>query len=439
MEKGPRLSMSKTKIVVVGGGLAGLAVAAYVARARDFSVHVLERSKTLGGRARTTQRDGFTFNLGPHALYRKGEALEVLRELEVPVPGGKPSVDGWAYRAGSLHRLPVNTVSLLATTLFGIGGKAAAGTWLARVPMLDAGALAGRSVAEWLDATGVRGDVRSVLEAFLRLSSYANAPHLFSAETAVRQFQKAFANVVYVDGGWQTLVAGLASAAERRGVTIETGARVDGLAREPDGSYALRMSDGRTVACDELVLAVAPNEVARLLESTGVTVPDSITRTVPVRMATLDIGLSRLPNPKNRFVLGIDRPLYLSVHSAVAKLAPEGSALLHVGKYLTGDEGDPDLDRAELETLLDVAQPGWRDVVVHSEYLPRMVVAERLDLAEENGAAGRPPFEMPNLPGVYLAGDWVQGGSWLSDASLGSARAVARAIAARAEPRKAVA
>jgi phytoene dehydrogenase-like protein len=428
-----------TRVVIVGGGLAGLAVGAYLGRTPGFSVHVIERAKNLGGRARTTQRDGFAFNLGPHAIYRRGEATEVLKELGVPIPGGKPSVDGSAYHAGSLHRLPINSVSLLATKLFGIGAKAAASAWLARVPMLDAGALAGLSVSAWLDETGVRADVRALLEAFLRLSAYANAPQIFSAETAVRQFQKAFGSVIYVDGGWQTLVDGLAAAAERSGVTIETGARADTFTREPDGAYAVRMSDGRTLACDELVLAAAPHEVARLLASAGAAVPQSISRAVPVRMATLDLGLSRLPRPKTRFVLGVDRPLYLSVHSAVAKLAPEGSALLHVAKYLTGEERDPDQDRAELEALLDVAQPGWRDVLVYSEFLPRMVVAERLDLAEENGAAGRPPFEMPDLPGVYLAGDWVKGGSWLSDASLGSARAVARCMVARAEPRRAVA
>src|SRR5690348_7482743 len=120
-----------TRVVIVGGGLAGLAVAAYLGRA-GFSVHVVERAKSLGGRARTTERTGFAFNLGPHAVYRNGEAMEVLKELDIPVPGGKPSVDGSAYFAGSLHRLPINSVSLLATTLFGIGAKAAASTWLAR-------------------------------------------------------------------------------------------------------------------------------------------------------------------------------------------------------------------------------------------------------------------------------------------------------------------
>lgn len=428
-----------TRVAVVGGGLSGLAVAAYVSQRPGFSVHVVERAQNLGGRGRTTYRDGYAFNLGPHAIYKAGEAPEVLRELGIPLPGGEPSIDGFALHGGSLHRLPVNSVSLFATSLFGLGAKAEAAAWMARIPRLDSHGLANKTVSAWFGELALRAEVRSLLEAFLRLSTYANAPDVLSAETALRQLQKAFANVLYVDGGWQTLVDGLQKAAERSGATIETGARAAVLAREPDGSYALRLGDDRTIACDAIVLAVPPREVARLLETVGSAAPRSITDAVPVRMATLGVGLSRLPRPKHRFALGIDQPTYLSVHSAAAKLAPEGGALVHVGKYLAGDEGDPNLDRAELEATLDLVQPGWRAAVVHSEYLPRMVVAERLDLADEHGAAGRPEFEMPNLPGVYLSGDWVKGGSWLSDASLGSARAVARAILSRAEPGRAVA
>jgi phytoene dehydrogenase-like protein len=201
----------------------------------------------------------------------------------------------------------------------------------------------------------------------------------------------------------------------------------------------VRLADGRTLSADAVVLAVPPHEVVRLVETAGAAAPPSISEAIPVRMAALDVALAALPRPKNRFVLGIDQPLYFSVHSAAAKLAPEGGALIHVGKYLTGDERDPELDRAELEGLLDLAQSGWRAAVVHAEFLPRMVVAERLDLADENGAAGRPPMELGHLPNVYIAGDWVKGGSWLSDASLGSARAVARTILAGTVPRRAVA
>ena len=63
--------------VVVGGGLAGLSAAAFLARAgRD--VTVLEKAAAPGGRARTLDRDGYRLNLGAHALYRAGVGMAVL-------------------------------------------------------------------------------------------------------------------------------------------------------------------------------------------------------------------------------------------------------------------------------------------------------------------------------------------------------------------------
>ena len=54
--------------------------------------------------------------------------------------------------------------------------------------------------------------------------------------------------------------------------------------------------------------------------------------------ACLDVALSHLPRPDATFALGIDAPLYLSVHSATARLAPAGAALVSTMKYLSPDE-----------------------------------------------------------------------------------------------------
>ena len=85
---------------------------------------------------------------------------------------------------------------------------------------------------------------------------------------------------------------------------------------------------------------------------------------VPIRAACLDLALSRLPRPDNRFALGLDRPLYYSVHSAAAKLAPEGVAVVHVMKYLgTDTNASSQAIEQELESFLDQIQPGWKEHV----------------------------------------------------------------------------
>ena len=79
----------------------------------------------------------------------------------------------------------------------------------------------------------------------------------------------------------------------------------------------------------------------------------------PANAACLDVGVARIPKPGNTVAFGVDRPLYYSVHSGTADLAPSNAALIHVAKYL--DPSEPvdvtDVER-ELEMFLDRLQPG---------------------------------------------------------------------------------
>jgi phytoene dehydrogenase-like protein len=425
-------------VVVVGGGLSGLATAAYLGRA-GLSVEVVEMASSLGGRAATALRDGFSLNRGPHALYRRSEGHAVLRELGVPTPGSVAPARGYALRGRALHQLPVSTLSLCTTSLFGWGAKVTIGRLLERVLRIDSTELSHVSIEEWMTRAGVQSQAREFLEAIVRLSTYVNAPESLSAETAIRQVQRALGGVLYIDGGWQTLVNGLAARATASGARLTPGSRVTALTRDAWGVTGIVTADGRAVHARNVVLATPPEQATALLAGAGVAVPASMRHVTKVRVATLDVALRSLPRSDRRFVLGVDRPLYLSVHSGVAKLAPEGGAVLHVAKYLPARESNPDADRTELEALLDTAQPGWRREVVHAQYLPRMTAAERLDRAEDGGESGRPGPTLAELPGVYLAGDWVKGGSFLADASLGSARAAAETIALGHERRRSVA
>ena len=57
MEKKPR-------VTIIGAGFAGLAAAALLAK-DGCDVTVIEKNEMAGGRARTWQKDGFLFDMGP--------------------------------------------------------------------------------------------------------------------------------------------------------------------------------------------------------------------------------------------------------------------------------------------------------------------------------------------------------------------------------------
>ena len=141
----------------------------------------------------------------------------------------------------------------------------------------------------------------------------------------------------------------------------------------------------------------------------------------PVRMVCLDVALSSLPDKDALFALGVDSPLYFSVHSAYAKLAPEGGALIHVSKYLgTSIQPKPREDQPELEELLDLMQPGWRQVLVKKRPLPNMVVSNAVVTAARGGLAGRPDVRIAD--NLYIVGDWVGKEGLLSNAAVASAK-----------------
>lgn len=54
----------KKKIIVIGSGFSSLAAACYLAQ-QGHEVHIYEKNREVGGRARQLQKNGFTFDIGP--------------------------------------------------------------------------------------------------------------------------------------------------------------------------------------------------------------------------------------------------------------------------------------------------------------------------------------------------------------------------------------
>lgn len=422
-------------VIIVGGGLAGLSAAVFLARA-GRTVTIFERRRYLGGRAVTHLRHGYRFNLGPHAFYRNGHGWNVLRELGIPVRGGIPKNRGVAMLGNERHKLPGNPWSLLTTSLLGLKAKAQLAVLLLRIRRIDPKPFASMTVRQWVEANSSDDRVRQLLEAIFRLATYSDRPDLQSASAGLAQLRLALRGVVYVDEGWQKIVDSLHSAAVASGVNFVTSSRV--VAVDHDGgavrgvelgglevdvrndTVSLAMPDmsdpdkGTRIPAETVLLAVDPataRELAPDLDWPSMTA---------VTASCLDVALSKLPEPKNTFALGIDKPLYFSVHSKWAQLTPKGGALLHAAYYGDGKE-------EELEALIDEMQPGWRDLIVHRRFLPAMTVSNAL--VEPDGKSQR-MRATTSVRGLYVAGDWVDEGGILSDAAFASARAAAKAIIA---------
>lgn len=423
--------MSK-KVIVVGGGLAGLVAANFAANS-GCQVTLFEKSRALGGRATTSETHGIHFNLGPHALYRSGQAYKILRELGVAFTGGVPKVDGTlAIDGGRKHKLPGGTLSLLTTSLFGISAKLEAASMLGSLPKLDAAKFNRQPVREWLDKEIRNRDFRRLMQALFRVGTYANDPERQSAGLALAQFQMALkSSVLYLDGGWQTLVDGLRSKAEQAGVKIVAEARVAKIQIQSGRAVGVLLADGSQLSSDAVIVAASPDEANELIEGGEQTaLTEWAKKAIPVKAACLDIALERLPQPQTTFALGIDRPLYLSVHSAAARLAPEGKAMIHVAMYL-GSEASADAKAVEyeLEELLDLVQPGWQKYLIERRFLPSMTVVNSLATAEQGGLAGRPGPAVPGIEALFVAGDWVGAEGWLADASAASGKRAAELAA----------
>jgi glycine/D-amino acid oxidase-like deaminating enzyme len=416
-------------VVVVGGGVAGLAAAA-TAAGTGASVLVLDAHR-LGGRALTDEVDGYRFNRGAHALYRGAAGRGVLDRLGVAVRGAPPIVAGSRVRRGDrVGALGLGAAGIARSRMLTIRDKAKVFRLMAGMSRWKPAKLAERSAAAWFDELGLAGGAREAAELIARTATYVADMSSVSADLVAVQVRLAVEKgVEYLHGGWSTMVDGLAAEARRRGAEIRTGATVRLVA--PDGGRVrvVDTSDGiGSLLARRVVLAAGPPSIcAALLPE-----PPAAWAELgpPARAACLDMAFAEVPDMT--VLLGLDRPLYLIRHSPPADLAPAGGALVHGLRYLRPDEDpSPDAVRAELTDHARIAglEP---ERAVHVRYLHRMTVCGALPVPGV-GLAGRAGVGDTGHEGVLVAGDWVGPEGHLADAALASGEAAGRRAVAGLE------
>lgn len=461
--------MSRARVVVIGGGIAGLAAAwELTQRLPGERVVVLDAADRPGGKLRLERVAGTLVDVGAESmLARRPEGLALVEEIGAGALLTHPvTTAAGVWSRGSLHPLPKGT-------LMGIPGDPVSARGLLtddevaraadELPW-PAGALeADVAVGDYVGARLGRAVVDRLVEPLLggvyaghadRLSLQACVPGLFevarsggSLTAAARAAAAAgtanttpvFAGLV---GGMGRLPELLCAGLRERGVQIRSGVIARELHARPRGGWAVVTGprpDPQTLEADAVVLAVPAAPASRLLRAQAPAAAEELAGVEYASMAIVTLavakdGLGELPG--SGFLVppvdgrGIKASTFTSAKWEWAASASDEAFFLRASVGRAREEADlqrPDQDLvalAVLEVGEALGRPLTQVVDAHVKRwgggLPQYAVGHVERIARVQAATQA-------LPGLELAGAAYAGVG--IPACIGSGRAAAEAVA----------
>jgi oxygen-dependent protoporphyrinogen oxidase len=419
------------RVVVIGGGLSGLAAAHRVfERAGSFrrpvELTVLEAKNRLGGVIASERRDGFTLELGPDSfITNKPWGLDLCRRLGLSeqlvetdshhrrsfvVKGGRlvPVPEGFVLVA------PHRVLPVLTTPILSMRGKLRFLMDLI-IPRRD------EETEESLASFVRRRFGREALDRLVQplvggiytadpadLSLKATFPHFAAMErehrslilAAWRQSRRPSARpmdlrasgarygmFVTLAEGMDTLPRALAAALPSE--SVQTGTAVRRISRnEPTSAWLVELLDGPPISADAVILATEAHAAARLLDSQDPALALQL-RAIPyassiiVNVAYLRDQINHPLDGFGAVVPAIEGRSILAVSFLSVKFpnrAPAGTVLMRVflGGALQAGQPEPDDDavsalvRRELSELIGASgEPLFIDIARHPRAMPQ--------------------------------------------------------------------
>lgn len=427
--------MPETRVIVAGGGLAGLVAARHLAGA-GLDVTLFERDETVGGRVRTRERDGFRFDRGFQVLFPAYPAVQ--RELDLEELELRRFAPG-ACLARSNHRStlsdPLREPKTLPATLFNrdisFGDKLRVARLVFELGRTDPETIFDES----------RPD--TTIEAFLRERGFSDgfignfvAPFYGgitldrSLSTSKRVFEYTFRTLATSEAavpaaGMGAIPAQLADAVRSVGGTIETGTDVttvssDGASADSDGGVTVTIDDDEEIDVAAAVVATDPPAARGLtdVESIPTEARACVTQYYELPPGTdLETGGRLLLNA------GGEEPNHVTPHSEVApEYAPDDATLISATYLGEREESDEELAAITRDALASW-YPERRFDGLETLQTDRIGFAQ---FEQPPGIYDRLPDARAPDGSVYLAGDYTQ---WSSiQGAMKSGRLAAKAV-----------
>ncbi|HEY6796811.1 MAG TPA: protoporphyrinogen oxidase [Kineosporiaceae bacterium] len=450
--------VDQRRIVVVGGGISGLATGYHLGRG-GCQVTVLEAADVAGGRIATEPVAGVEVDTGPDALLMRSPAASALVAelgleplLRPPAAGGAYVWSGGRLRPlppGSVFGVPQRLLPLLRSGLLGPAGFVRAGADLV-LPRLPAAATADPTIEELLRPRFGRQVYERIVEPMLGGVHAGRAGHL-SARSAVpevaalavrhrslylglrgldaarRGAPPAPAPLMTLEGGLAVLVHAVRQGILTAGGQVLTAARAGAVSVGGGGAGYRIVGDGfDPIEADDVVLATPAPEAARLLRPVAPVASDALAGIRYAGVATVVLAYRAgeavlppgtgflVPPVEGRLLVGCTWTTAKWPHLVTAAAARSGTAAPVLVRAMVGRDGDQawaaldddDLVRAVRAELAAATGVRAEPVVVRVRRLPAAMPqytvghARRLDAVRDGLAA---------LPGVHLTGAGYRG------------------------------
>lgn len=419
--------MKKTA-VVIGGGLAGLSVAARLAKS-GLQVKLLEKAAKLGGRAITIPLKGFNFNFGAHAIYTRDSSYlrKMERELGIKINWADFDPKKARYDLGEeLTEMPATLEGLYKTKI--LSAKAAKAAFaievMKTVCLLERGE-EGVSIGEWMKRSKKPPEIQQLMLLLASSNFFTQEPERIPSTVFFKYYQRMFKTskaVAYIGGGWESLVKELERVILESGSEIITKAKIERVVFDGNRVTAVETSEG-LIEGDEFVFACPPKELVKIFEGTPLEpaiAPYQIQR--PNTVLVYDIGLKTRINTPYSYIYDKQAKVFLTdISSYDPTCVPEGGQLIQAIAYLkseeVGDREHAQKRKEAIQALFDKHLPGWRDELVAQRYTERAAVQE-IKVEDDQKLM---PVQFHSCSNAVFAGDWVQGVGQLSELSFSSA------------------
>lgn len=421
-------------IVIVGGGLAGLSAAAYLAN-KGKKVAVLERG-ALGGRAVTLPIKGFHFNFGAHAIY--GRDTSVLRtfekELGIHIQWRDFTPSKAKYDIGDeLTDVPANIQGLFRTkVLAGLDKVSFTFNILKTMLKLESGH-PHLSIQKWLEKKEVNEEVREMMMTLASSNFFTKEPEKIPSDVFFRYYSRLFLTnkpVAYIGGGWQSLIQEFVRVIEANNGTIFTKTKIDRVSFDENRITAVHAGEDTTFTADQFIMCIPPKELDKIMAGSRLEgLVKHYAQYDPTYVMVYDIGLKKRIESPYTYIYDKQNNMFITDISYYdTSCTPEGGQLLQATAYLRqqdmGKKEVLEAYKAKIEQMYDKHFPGWREELVVPRVSQRAVVQEIKWTMNQQAM----PVFFPDYRNLFFAGDWCQGQGQLSELSFSSAMSVCEMI-----------